>query len=213
MELSFALENVKNKLKIPIDETEIQNIKQNVFCLSSCLYNNDTIRDPFMWEMYSKGGSGAAIVFEVENIKYDILLGKVQYGSKKLSIINDLLERLELYGKKNDNFLPNNLYEMMSDIFCFHKANKFNRENEIRLLVGDSKPSVYDKHNNLFIEEVINSNNQVRYIYKLLLKERIKDWFHKKYPDRNDITLEELQNELPKIKIKEIIVGYNVKEP
>ena len=51
--------------------------------------------------------------------------------------------------KKNDNFLPNNLYEMMSDIFCFHKANKFNRENEIRLLVGDSKPSVYDKHNNL----------------------------------------------------------------
>ncbi|WP_394773415.1 DUF2971 domain-containing protein [Flavobacterium sp.] len=212
LELSFALENVKNKLKIPIDETEIQNIKQNVFCLSSCLYNNDTIRDPFMWEIYSKGGSGAAIVFEVENINSNVLLGKVQYGEKELSGLFALLERMERYSLEYDNFLPNNLYEMMSDIFCFHKSNNFHRENEIRLLVSDSKSSIWDKHNNLFIEEVINSSNQVRYIYKLVLKERLEDWYNKNYFNRADISLEDVHNELPKIKIKEIIVGYNVKE-
>lgn len=213
LEMTLGLNILKENIKIDISEDDLTNIKQNIFCLSSCLNTPETITDTYMWQNYSNGGSGAVIVFEVENTNTDLLFGKVQYGNNKLSVFKQLTNKVFDFKSEFGDFMPDNLYEMMSNIFCFHKANKFHRENEVRLLISDKKYSIYNEHNNLFIEKVINGSNELRYIYKLVLKERIEDWYNKNYSHRSDITIEDAHKELPKICVKKIILGYNVKEP
>lgn len=213
LEMTLALNKFKKKIKIEIDDDDITNIKQNIFCLSSCLNTPETISDTYLWENYSNGGSGAAIVFEVENVNPDLLFGKVQYGNDNLYVFEQLTSKIVEFKSKFDDFMLDNLYEMVSNIFCFHKTNKFHRENEVRLLISKKKDSMYDDHNNLFIEKVINGSNELRYIYKLVLDERMEDWYNKNYSHRKNITLQDAHSEIPKISIKKIILGYNVKEP
>ena len=213
LEMNLALNKLKEKIKIEIDDDDITNIKQNIFCLSSCLNTPETISDTYMWENYSKGSSGAAIIFEVENINTNLLFGKVQYGNNNLSVFEQLTSKIVEFKSEFEDFMPDNLYEMMSNIFCYHKTNKFHRENEVRLLISDNKPSIHYEHNNLFIEKVINGSNELRYIYKLVLDERMEDWYNKNYSHRKNITIQEAHSEIPKISIKKIILGYNVKEP
>lgn len=213
LEMTLALNKFKENIEIEICDEDITNIKQNIFCLSSCLNTPETISDTYLWENYSKAGSGAAIIFEVENVNPNLLFGKVQYGNNKLSVFEQLTSKIVEFKSEFEDFMPDNLYEMMSNIFCFHKANKFHRENEVRLLISDNKYSIYHEHNNLFIEKVINGSNELRYIYKLVLEERIEDWYNKNYSHRKDITIQDAHSEIPKISIKKIILGYNVKEP
>lgn len=213
LELTLALEKVKENFKLKISEEQVINLKQSIFCLSSCLSTPKTILDTYMWENYSKGGSGVAIVFEVKNFNSNLLFGKVQYGNDKLSIFENLTKRIAEYKTNYGEFMPNNLYELMSNIFCFHKSNKYHRENEVRLLISENKYSLWHEHDNLFIEKVINGSNEVRYIYKLVLKEHIEDWYNKNYSQRADITIEDVNRELPQIIIKKIVLGYNAKEP
>ncbi|RAR74171.1 DUF2971 domain-containing protein [Flavobacterium aciduliphilum] len=211
LELILGLNRMKEELNIEISDDTISNLKQNIFCLSSCLNTPETITDTYMWENYSNRGSGAVLVFEVENVNLNLLFGKVLYGNENLTIFDDLKNSIIKHKNNFGGFMPNNLYEMMSKIFCFHKANKFHRENEVRLLIKENKNNIYDDHNNLFIDKIINSQNEVRYIYKLVLQERIEDWYNKNYSHRENITLEDAQQKLPKIKIKKIVLGYNIK--
>jgi hypothetical protein len=206
-ELMYASENFINNPIFQIKKEELEQLKENIFCLSACQSNEETKRDAFMWEVYGDKGKGVFIEFEfTKKDPNKFLLGKVQYGNESLKPLKDLEKGVEKFAKDEQNILPNNFSEFFMEIQSFHKAERYKVEQEVRLFLKVEKQA-HKVHKLESIYQDINSNQEVKYFYKLFLKAR------RPFLDFEDSLSNEedaVFDEFPQIEIKNIILGYNI---
>jgi len=208
-ELQYAAEIFNNNPIFQIKKEDLELLKENIFCFSMCESesNDETKCDPFMWEIYGDKGKGVVIEFELtKNNPKHFLLGKVQYGEKKLQNLRELKKNAENFKKKNDEFFPNNFQQLFMEIKSFHKSKRYDAEKEVRLFLKTDKCQ-YEEHKRESIYKDINSNQEVKYFNKLFLKGRYPYAEDEIKPNKYDISI---YDEFPQIEIKNIIIGFNI---
>lgn len=209
-ELLYASQIFEGNPLFQFDKEKLEQLKDNIFCLSMCESNEDTKRNQFMWEVYADKGKGVFIEFEFTkpNPK-KFLLGKVKYGDNKLQSLKDIKELAERFEKENNNFFPNNFLEFLFEMQSFHKRKRYEIEQEIRLFMNKQK-GLYEDHKHESIYKDINSNGEVKYFNKLYIKGR-HPFLDFEYPfsDNEDTVF----NEFPQIEIRNITLGFNISIP
>ena len=171
-ELQYAAKVFEDNPVFQIKKEELEQLKENTFCLSMCESNEITKRDAFMWEVYGDKGKGVFIEFEfTKKDPKKFLLGKVQYGNESLKPLKDLKTGVEKFAKDEQNILPNNFNEFFMEMQSFHKAERYNIEQEVRLFLKVKKQA-HKEHKLESIYKDINSNQEVKYFNKLFLKGR-----------------------------------------
>lgn len=160
-----------NPLFTPQIET-LNNIKENIFCLSACEASDETKTDSYLWEVYGDKGKGVFIEYEFSNPKpSDHIFGKVLYGDFEMAQLRNLKSLFEEFRITNDDFCPGNFMEIILEAQAFHKSDKYSSEKEVRMLLRVDKEQ-YDEHDNITIYQDINSKQEIRYFSKLFLKGR-----------------------------------------
>lgn len=200
-EINYATKVFQNAKINPINDEEIANQKEKLFCLSLCESNENTRKDDFMWEVYADKGKGVYIEFEFTKPNpSSFVFGKVQYGEVGLKPLEKIVELSEIFKSENPNFFPNNFTELFIDIFSFHKVKKFAIEKEVRMLLKVEKPQHFE-HTWESVYKDINNKQEVKYFNKLFLKGR-----HEILPNYEE--KEMVLNEFPQVEIKNIVFGY-----
>lgn len=206
-ELQYASEIFIDNPIFQIKKEKLEQLKENLFCLSMCESNEKTKRNAFLWEVYGDKGKGAVIEFELtkKNPKH-FLLGNIQYRNETLDKLRELKKNAVNFEINNNGFFPNNFIELLTEIQSFHKSKRYNAEKEVRLFLKTDKRQ-YEEHQRESIYKDINSNQEVKYFNKLYLKGK-HPFMDFKYPfsDEDDAVF----NEFPQIEIKNIILGYNI---
>jgi hypothetical protein len=195
-----------NPLFTPQIET-LNNIKENIFCLSACEANSETETDLYLWEVYGNKGKGVFIEYEFSDPKpYHHIFGKVRYGDLELAQLRNLKSLFEQFRYNNNNFSPGKFIELIIEAQAFHKSDKYSLEKEVRMLLRVDKQQ-YEEHKDLKIYQDINSNQEIRYFSKLFLKGR-----HSFLTRENieNIGLENIIRITPQVEIRKIVIGYNV---
>lgn len=186
-------------------EKKIKEIKDNLFCLSVCRSNDTSKRNSFMWDNYGDKGNGVIIEFEfTKSDPYFYLFGNVQYGKKELAPLKEIKKLSEIFIKDNNGFSPNNFIEFLLEMQSFHKAKKYEVEEEIRVFMREEKQHHKD-HDHPTIYKDINSNNEVKYFNKIYLKGR-----HELLGTGETKDIDDVLDIYPQIEIKNIILGYNL---
>jgi hypothetical protein len=187
-------------------ENSFNHYKENIFCLSMSQYSEDTLLNPFMWEAYSQKTLGASIRFKINKPRpYGFALGKVLYGEEKLESLKKLKEIAVEYRKKGLMF-PDNFAESITELYAFHKAKKFEIENEVRIIFRKDKDP-YEKHKYFTIYRDVTSNNNIKYFNQIFLKgrhETLKE-LEKKGDYSNDVL-----EYFPQIEITDIYLGSGI---
>jgi hypothetical protein len=206
-ELQYASEIFIDNPIFQIKKEKLEQLKENLFCLSMCESNDKTKRNSFLWEVYGDKGKGAVIEFELtKNNPKLFLLGKVQYGEERLQQLRELKKNAEKFKKDNNGFFPNNFIELLAEIQSFHKSKRYDAEKEVRLFLKTDKRQ-YEEHKLESIYKDINSNQEVKCFNKLYLKGK-HPFLDFKYSlsDEEDAVF----NEFPQVEIKSIIPGFNI---
>ncbi len=180
------------------DKTYLKEYKRQLFGLSLCEFNEDTVNNNIdLWRLYADNGKGACITFEIEeeNIKslYDFSFGKINYksNSQNISELDEIINRDMRFQKDND-FKCSNLSDVIAPLCCFYKSDLFEIENEIRLFHFSERQFHY-KHNSIDIKCELNKENKKVY-YRELPIDKLK---HKS---------------IPFLKINTIHLGYNLSQ-
>lgn len=195
-----------NPLFTPQIET-LNNIKENIFCLSACEATDETKTDSYLWEVYGDKGKGVFIEYEFSNPKpSDHIFGKVLYGDFEMAQLRNLKSLFEEFRITNDDFCPGNFMEIILEAQAFHKSDKYSSEKEVRMLLRVDKEQ-YDEHDNITIYQDINSKQEIRYFSKLFLKGR-----HQYLTTKNIERFgeEDIIEIAPQIEIKKIVLGFNI---
>lgn len=206
-ELQYAAKIFEGNPIFQIKKEKLEQLKENVFCLSMCESNEKTKKNTFLWEVYGDKGKGVVIEFELtKNNPKHFLLGKVQYGEEKLQKLRELKKNAENFKKDNNGFFPNNFPELFMEIKSFHKSKRYDAEKEVRLFLKTYKRQ-YKEHKLKSIYKDINSNQEVKYFNRLYLKGRHPFLnFKYSFSEEKDAVF----NEFPQIEIKNIILGFNI---
>lgn len=203
-ELHYGASVFKENPIFQYKQTDINQLRENVFCLSACEANESTKRNDLMWEVYGDKGKGVIIEFELT--KKDprfFILGIIQYGEEAKKPLEEIKALYEKYINDKKTTFQSNFPELILELQSFHKSKRYEGEKEIRLLF---------KKNKFFPAETIyqdiNSNQEVKYFNKLFLKERHP------YAEK-EINIDKDSNysyfdEYPQIEIKNIILGFNI---
>lgn len=200
-ELNYSLKK-SDHLKLTFEQ--IEKIKKNIFCFSSCESNVNTITNHFMWETYANKGNGCAIEYKLtKNDPYQFINGLVRYGDDQFEEINRALKLSEEFQIRNNGFIAQKLSQLLTKILIFHKSKSYDIENEVRL-VYHQDGSLGKSNDNPHVYKDIYKNQKVHRFLKLFLKGR-----HPHIP--NDY-LEEDQifDVFPQIEIKRIVLGTHV---
>lgn len=195
-----------NPLFTPQIET-VNDIKENIFCLSACESTYETKTDSYLWEVYGDNGKGVFIEYEFSEPKpFHHIFGKVRYGDNELLQLRQLKTSFETFRNTNEDFSPEKFIELILEAQAFHKAKKYSSEKEVRLLLRVDKQK-YDEHQDFRIYQDINSKQEVRYFSKLFLKGR-----HPYITNENieKIGLDNIIKLTPQIEIKNIVLGFNI---
>lgn len=204
-ELQYGAKIFQDNPLFQFNEEVLEQLKNNLFCLSACESNESTKRDSFMWEVYADKGKGVLLEFELTKKKPNrFLLGKVQYGEEALQPLKNIKARAEKFVQENNFFFVNNFLPLLMEIQSFHKAKRYNVEQEIRFFLKEEKKA-HQEHTLKSIYRDINSNHELKYFNRLYLKGRhpFLDSSHRE---------DEIFNEFPQIEIKNIILGFNISE-
>jgi hypothetical protein len=178
---------------------DIENLKKDLFGFSSCLSNDDTKRNHYMWNMYADNAKGVCIEFQIKLNNPSYTFGKILYGNENLDIIDRIKNQTEIFMINNKNFTVSNFIQFISTVLSFHKSKKYHYENEIRIFHLRNK----------FMEDVniyqdLNSNFDKTNFCKI---------YHdiSKHPNYKTETCDKTYfNLIPRIEIKNIILGYNL---
>lgn len=216
------VEYANNKYSIGFTADEIVEIKQNYFVGSFCEYDIKLQNEDFnQWRLYGDNGNGAALVFEIENIEErweNFFIGKICYDEG-----NEIVDRFKKFIRFHKEFnvkhqLFENTPEILSAISLHFKDEIWKVENEFRLFTS----CPFDKYtfeNKFFgnqnsflsskVEHTINRNGDfVSYIPLPLNKEReMKNLLMR---GLNDEDAKYFFSLIPHLKLKEIVLGYNV---
>jgi hypothetical protein len=202
-ELNYANDVFRDNTIFNCREDILKEIKSNVFCLSACESNANTIRDSFMWEVYGDRGKGVVIEFEIKKPNpFFFTLGKMQYGEDSKAPLKKIRELAENYIQNKNKIFPNNFCEFLAEIQSFHKSQQFASEQEVRLLLKKDK---YQEPESIYTD--INSKQEVRKFNKLFLKGR-HPLLDLEYGLSDDP--EAVLDEFPQIEIKKIVLGFGI---
>lgn len=206
-ELQYASKIFIDNPVFQIKKEELEQLKENVFCLSMCKSSDKTKQNAFMWEIYGDKGKGVVIEFELtKKDPTHFLLGNIQYGEKNLRKLRELKKNAENFKKENNDFFPNNFAELFMEIKSFHKSKRYDTEKEVRLFLKTDKLQ-YEEHKLESIYKDINSKQEVKYFNKLYLKGRHP--YEEKEINTNEHNYSYF-DEFPQIEIKNIILGFNI---
>jgi hypothetical protein len=206
-ELQYAAKVFEGNSLFQFDKDKLEQLKNNLFCLSACKSNKNTKLDGFMWNEYGDKGKGVVIEFKFTKIDpKNFLLGQIQYGDDALQPLKNIKAQAEQFANDNNDFFPNNFLEFLMEIQSFHKAKRYEEEKEVRLFLKVEKQA-HKVHTLESIYKDINSNQEVKYFNKLFLKGR-HPFLKLEYPFSDEEY--EVFNEFPQIEIKNIILGFNI---
>lgn len=203
-ELNYGASVFKENEIFQYKQTNIDQLRENIFCLSACQSSKSTKINDLMWEVYGDKGKGIIIEFELTKKNPDFfILGNIQYGEDAKKPLEKIKALYEQYLNDVKTALPSNFIELLVELQSFHKAKRYEGESEIRLLFKKDKffPSET-------IYKDINSNQEVKHFNKLFLKGR--------HPySKKEIKIDKSSNysyfdEFPQIEIKSIILGFNI---
>lgn len=149
--------------------------------------------------MYADNAKGACIEFQIKMNNPNYTYGKILYGSDNLDLIDRIKNQTEIFMNGNKNFTVSNFIQFISTVLSFHKSKKYHYENEVRIF----------HLRNIFLEDVniyqdLNSNFDRTNFCKV---------YHdiRKHPYYKTETSDNLYfNLIPRIEIKNIILGYNL---
>lgn len=199
-------------INIPSTYPDKKDIKEKLFSLSMCEYNENTNPDSFdMWRLYGLTGRGIGIVlkFDDDNRKnwQNYYLSKIYYGDEFLEPLEELTIRHDAFHKEYD-FEVKNSAKMLHHILGFHKHSIYRTENEVRLLkyIKNVDSWLYDNDPTIFICSN-HKYQQSRYTHlELECPERNKR-FDKEF-EGDDETRKQEYNSFPKVRISKIILGF-----
>lgn len=179
--------------------SDFENLKKNLFAISSCLSNDNTKRNHYMWNMYADNAKGVCVEFQIKLNNPNYTLGKILYGSDNLDLIDRIKNQTEMFMVENKNFTVSNFIQFISTVLSFHKSKKYHYENEIRIFHLRNK----------FFEDVniyqdLNSNFDKTNFCKIYHDIRKHPYYN------NETTGMPYFNSIPRIEIKNIILGYNL---
>jgi len=217
-EIEFA----NDKFSIGLTSDEIKTFKRNNFIGSFCEYDLDKNDDNFnLWRLYGNNGNGAALVFEVENMEdswENFFIGKIFYdlNGEGSSPFKEFIRFHKEFNAQHHLF--ENTPYILSAISLHFKDKIWEVENEFRLFT----PCPFDEHTfenksfdnqNSFlstkVEHTINRNGDlVSYISLPLNKQR--EMKNLQTRGLNEEQAKYFFSSIPHLKLKEIILGYNV---
>ncbi len=189
-EYEFAANTLK------LGKTQIDNIKNGVYILSMSELDPTYTEDPVLWRLFGYNGFGCAIVLEITNNLeewHDFHLSKVYYDDKK---------DIDLFYKKSEEFQNDNPAHIkydLSRLIGFHKADIWHIEKEVRILAYFKDLMDINTPKKSRVHPDINRKNE-KVSYNFLSIDLNVD----------DDLSKHLYKTAPLIKIKEVIVGYNV---
>jgi hypothetical protein len=184
------------------DNDKIKEAKANIFSLSACLSDRETLNNQHMWNKYACKGMGCAIEYKfISTNIHDMVFGKILYGKRDLKNLRKLKKLNEKF-KKDYYFEIADLPMLLLKASAFHKQCKFKSEKEVRLLFyNETTGPNYFIHRNHYKD--FNSDQKVRNFIKLYIKGKNPNLpaSHPKY--ENDLIYE------PEIEISRVIIGPN----
>lgn len=182
-----------------LEITDIENLKKDLFAISSCLSNDNTKRNHYMWNMYADSAKGVCIEFKIILNNPNYTQGKILYGSENLDLIDRMKNQTEMFMIENENFTVSNFLQFISTVLSFHKPKKYHFENEIRIFHLRNK-SIEDVN----IYQDLNSNFDRANFCKVYHDIRKHPYYKTETPDKPYFNL------IPRVEIKNIILGYNL---
>lgn len=206
----YNLVNMDDKFELDYAKKELNfhnrpdDAKENIFSLSMCASDeifSDSSKEHLLWKLYGRNGYGAILRLSFESnmtLWESYYLAKMFYDLKNFTAIKELNE-------KTDNEYLDPL------VASFVKLPIYSFEEEIRLIYDNRNPIKVTNHGKLtyplIFKDKIESPNNIQYI-KLPLLNFFKN--HSTYvPYSGDW---DIDPELPKIKIVEVILGYRHSE-
>lgn len=212
------------KFELAIDNNVIDLFKRALFVSSFCRYDEAEKDDFNMWRLYGKDGAGVGIVFEIVNENIDwktFIIGKVDYDSKSLNNqrLKQAISLINHYVKEKGLVLDR-VPSLIGLFLSLYKNEIWRLENEYRLLsfyeynptcftdisvdnqIAKSTANYHFKSNgresaSIDFPLISNLEKVLRTTYMSSYKEDVLEYEIKSYPN---------------IRIKEIIVGYQVPE-
>lgn len=178
-----------------VNNSQINKAKDNTYVFSMSMLHPEHKENPVLWRLYGNNGFGCALVIEIINDLgkwQNYHLSKVYYNEK---------EDIDEFYKKSIEFEKNNSVRIEYDLtrlIAFHKDKIWKIEDEIRILALFQNFGEYDKSNKNVFFDVNRINEKVS--YNLLSLVGHSD-------EKND---RDFIKTYPHVKIKEIIIGYNV---
>ncbi len=204
-ELIYGAKVFEDEPLFQFNESELEQLKENVFCFSMSEYSEKTITNPFMWEAYAKKNNGVCIRFKLTKPDpYTFIIGKVLYGRDNLAPLIQLKELILNYHPRAKMF-PSEILKLIMELESLHKAKKYNIENEVRLLLRRDK-SKYKEHDLETIYKDINSRDEVKYFNKLFLKGR-HELLERNLKQSIGLEEDKIFNIFPQIEITNIVLG------
>jgi hypothetical protein len=192
---------------------EIHDFKRNHFILSSCVYDEQSQDDFSMWRFYGDDGKGVGIVFEIEYGEEDFMKSGIHLGNVQYGLNNEKMELIKKFFKfhfefNNEHHLFQNKPNLFPLLSSFFKKEIWQIEKESRIVATCKMENDFSP-----IENVLNNNCNP------LLKSTLKSSLNKKGNLVSFLELPikskdntELSKLCPKIKIKKIVLGYDVSE-
>ncbi len=215
-ELKFAL----NKFDFSLLDDVYNREKQYMFITSFCGYDVNLQNEDYnMWRLYGKDGFGAALVFEIENYNFEwnhFTFGKVHYGKDNKPF--GYLKKISQYYYNQDNTAGVSLPSFIPIMCMLYKHEVWKIENEFRLFVN------LWYNDRTFIENIPLCNYFLWTNLNHYVTERGEKGAFTCIPFNLPATGEEMQlrskgldieeyfNQFPHLKLKQVIVGYNVNE-
>jgi hypothetical protein len=213
-ELKFAIKNIG----IDVTKFNLRFFQNSFFVTSLCGYS-DIEKDNFnLWRLYGREGRGVGIVLSFENEINSwekFLLGKVIYGENNESIKK--LKRLidfhhEFNNRQNIHF---NYPRIFAAFSLFHKNEIWKMENEYRMICYcQSNERFLDTRfddkiliNHGLTHSIDTNGNLISYIRIPFVTEKYKNTILNRIEESSGI---KLINSKPNIKIRKVILGYNL---
>lgn len=193
------------------ENKEMQRVKEELFCLSLCSYKDiiaseDETKEHLLWKLYGNNGDGAMLRLQFINDPrtwYQYHLSEVYYDTVNMEEIKQFHRR------------PGNKVFLDPKLSCFYKNSIYSFENEVRLIFDKRHmgSTTYTDKDNKLLYPIIHPDQfkekEDIYYFELPLWNFLPP--NSEYLKTPNV-MGKMELEIPKIYLKEIILGYHYSE-